>query len=115
MAKIYQHEYLQLSVYGNAVGLVREHTCGTGIHLDIGCGYGAIAEPIRQLGLTYLGFDLAEDGLVSLHERGFETYGIDLSDLRRTEEIIREATGDRAIASLTLLDTLEHITNRADN
>ena len=73
MAPVYEHEYLPLSVYGNVVTLLRSAPKGLGVHIDIGCGYGAIAEPIRdELGLTYIGFDLAQDGLSSLSERGFE-------------------------------------------
>lgn len=109
--KIYQHEYLPLSVYGNVVSLLRDYGVQSGVHLDIGCGYGAIAEPIRdELGLTYVGFDRAEDGLDSLRDRGFEVHTIDLLEPEQAESVIRGALGDRRIASITFLDTLEHIT-----
>ena len=112
MAKIYEHEYLPLSVYGNVVSLLRDRVTGGGVHLDIGCGYGPIAEPIRQeFGLTYLGFDLAEDGLGSLRARGFDVYSVNLQNPEAAESAIRTALADRRIASLTFLDTLEHITN----
>jgi glycosyltransferase involved in cell wall biosynthesis len=112
MAKVYRHEYLPLSIYGNVVTLLRDQALQPGVHLDIGCGYGAIAEPIRnELGLTYVGFDIAEDGLESLRERGFEVHRIDLLDPEQAEANIREAIGDRRLASLTFMDTLEHITN----
>jgi glycosyltransferase involved in cell wall biosynthesis len=112
MPLIYKHDYHPLSIYGNVVSLLREHVTGSGIHLDIGCGYGAIAEPIRDgLGLTYIGFDLADDGMASLRERGFETHRIDLADPAGCEEIFARAVGNRPIASLSFLDTLEHITN----
>ena len=112
MPLIYKHDYHPLSIYGNVVSLLREHVSGSGLHLDIGCGYGAIAEPIRdELGLTYVGFDLADDGLASLGERGFETHSLDLSDIVKCEEILAEAIGNRPVASLSFIDTLEHITN----
>ena len=64
MAAIYQHSYVPKSMYGNVVALLRNCVTTTGLHLDIGCGFGAIAEPVRdELGLTYVGFDLATDGL----------------------------------------------------
>src|SRR3974377_2292971 len=112
MAAIYEHRYEPISVYGHAVSLLREAVARGGVHLDLGCGYGAIAEPLRdELGLTYIGFDMAEDGLQSLRERGFEAYLIDLYNLDEAEVIIRKAIVDRPIASITLLDTLEHLTN----
>ena len=115
MAKSYEHEYLPLSIYGNVVSLLRDLDPRAGVHVDVGCGYGAIAEPIRdELRRTYIGFDLAEDGLDVLRARGFEVRSIDLCDPIRAEAIVREAVGDRPIASLTFIDTLEHITNGAD-
>ena len=112
MPSIYHHDYHPLSIYGNVVSLLQEHRPRSGVHLDIGCGYGAIAEPIRdELGLTYIGLDLADDGLESLRERGFETHRIDLYELDRLAVIVREAIANRPIASLTFMDTLEHITN----
>jgi glycosyltransferase involved in cell wall biosynthesis len=113
MAEVYKHEYLPVSVYGNVVGLLREHGATRGVHLDVGCGYGAIAEPVAELGLTYLGFDLAEDGLTDLRGRGFEGWRIDLADPAESERTIRSAVNDRPIASITFMDTLEHITNGA--
>ncbi|HXW72465.1 MAG TPA: glycosyltransferase [Methylocella sp.] len=112
MAPIYEHRYVEPSVYGNVIALLRNHITNHGVHLDIGCGYGAIAEPVRdKLRLDYMGFDLAQDGLDSLRARGFDTHQIDLLCLDRAEAIIREVLGDRQIASLTLLDTLEHMVN----
>src|SRR4029077_6350623 len=112
MPSIYRHDYNALSIYGNVVALLREHGPQGGVHLDIGCGYGAIAEPVRdELGLSYIGFDLADDGLESLRDRGFEAHRIDLSDLDGFATIVRKAIANRPIASLTFIDTLEHITN----
>ncbi|WP_404290575.1 glycosyltransferase [Microvirga sp. RSM25] len=115
MSIVYKHSYDPLSMYGNVVALLREHISTTGVHLDIGCGYGAIAEPIRdELGLVYLGFDLAEDGLQSLNGRGFDTHVIDLSELPHAEAIIKRAIQHRPIASISFLDTMEHLTNGPD-
>jgi glycosyltransferase involved in cell wall biosynthesis len=99
-------------MYGNVVALLRNCITMDGVHLDIGCGYGAIAEVVRdELGLSYIGFDLAVDGLDSLRQRGFNVHQVDLSDPGESEAKILAATGGRPIASLTFLDTLEHITN----
>jgi 2-polyprenyl-3-methyl-5-hydroxy-6-metoxy-1,4-benzoquinol methylase len=112
MAAIYEHRYEPVSVYGHVVSLLREAVARGGVHLDIGCGYGAIAEPLRdELGLTYIGFDMAEHGLQSLRKRGFEAHLIDLYKLDEAEVIVQKAVVDRPIFSITLLDTLEHLTN----
>ncbi len=112
MAPIYNHVYLPISVYGNVVSLLKDHVKRPGMHIDIGCGYGAIAEPIRdEVGLAYTGFDQANDGLKSLSSRGFETHSIDLNDLSEADLCVREASRGRQIRSVTFLDTLEHIVN----
>jgi glycosyltransferase involved in cell wall biosynthesis len=112
MAAIYQHGYVPKSMYGNVVALLRNCVTTTGVHLDIGCGFGAIAEPVRdELGLTYVGFDLATDGLDSLRERGFDVHQADLFDLEQLYVKIHAAARGRPVASLTFLDTLEHIVN----
>ena len=115
MTQVYEHQYLPKSVYGNVISLLREAGPRGGLHLDIGCGYGAVAEPVREeLGLTYVGFDIAEDGLSSLRKRGFEVHSLDLRDHLEAERIIRKAADDRPIASLTLIDVLEHVNNAVD-
>jgi hypothetical protein len=112
MASIYRHQYEPISIYGNVISLLQEYPLSPGLHLDIGCGFGAIAEPVRaQLGLTYVGFDLAADGLVDLRQRGFKAHQIDLADIEKFEAVGREVIGDRPVASVTCLDTLEHLTN----
>jgi SAM-dependent methyltransferase len=112
MAAVYKHDYAPKSMYGNVVALLRNCVTTTGVHLDIGCGFGAIAEPVRdELGLTYVGFDLAKDGLDSLRERGFDVHQVDIFDLEQLRVKIQAATQGCPVTSLTFLDTLEHIVN----
>ena len=112
MAIVYNHQYLPISMYGHVIALLRECGRTSGAHVDVGCGYGAVAEPIRdELALTYVGFDLANDGLDFLRKRGFEAHQLDLSKPNSAELMIRSAIGEIPIASITLLDTLEHLTN----
>jgi glycosyltransferase involved in cell wall biosynthesis len=113
MPLIYKHDYHPLSIYGNVISLLREYVPGGGgVHLDIGCGYGVIAEPVRdELDLNYIGLDIADDGLASLRGRGFQTCALDLADPHRCECIIAQVIDNQTVASISLLDTLEHITN----
>ena len=111
MGEIYKHSFQTLSVYGHAVALLDSLKAEPGVHVDIGCGYGAIAEPIRDMGRDYLGLDLAEDGLASLRDRGFQVATIDLSDIDGARASIRAALAGRRLTSLSMLDTLEHLSN----
>ncbi|MEI5668094.1 methyltransferase domain-containing protein [Bosea sp. CCNWLW174] len=115
MAVVYKHSYEDVSVYGNVVALLQSADLGQGVHVDIGCGYGAIAEPIAErLKLDYVGFDMADDGLANLRARGFATEQIDLLRVDEVEQTIRRVVGDRPIVSMTIIDTLEHLINGQD-
>ena len=110
----YNFSYSESSVYGHVVSLVRTYVSGSsGVHLDLGCGFGSIAEEVRALGLTYVGIDLASPGLQSLSDRGFETHQLDLlsSGPKGLGEAFDAVVGDRSLSSISMIDTLEHITN----
>jgi len=111
----YDNPYFHDNVYGHALALLaRAKRQGEGtLYLDIGCGYGRIAEPlVGSTGLHYVGLDIDDAGLKSLQERGFETHHVDLVDEgdRLYEEVVK-IIGGRAIGFLGFLDTLEHLPN----
>jgi 2-polyprenyl-3-methyl-5-hydroxy-6-metoxy-1,4-benzoquinol methylase len=115
MSQIYKFDYNEMSVYGHVVRLLRNHATRRGVVLDLGCGYGAIAEPVRDdVGLTYIGIDGAPDGLAALRERGFETHRVELSSLAGAEAEIERLLAGRPLAAVTCLDTLEHLVNGFD-
>jgi glycosyltransferase involved in cell wall biosynthesis/ubiquinone/menaquinone biosynthesis C-methylase UbiE len=100
--------------FGHALDLLtRNLGTGTveGIHLDIACGFGHIAEHVvEQFGLTYVGVDIDADELAQLTTRGYEGHQADLSRPGAIERL-REIIGDRRVASVTFLDGLEHLTD----
>lgn len=108
----YHFAYGEDTPYSRALALVERHrTHADGVVVDLGCGYGAIAEPIESLELSYLGVDLEPSGVKDLSERGMETMVADLgtpdalfSDLERVLE-------DRPVAAICMLDVLEHLPN----
>src|SRR4051794_21093689 len=110
MSGRYEFDFAPDTVYGNVVELIREVFGSGECVLDLGCGYGAIAEPCRDLGYTYVGFDEDVDSVKAVRDRGFEAYEIDLLDVASLGGAIREALGDRSLAGVVLLDTLEHLT-----
>ncbi|BCJ41720.1 methyltransferase [Actinoplanes ianthinogenes] len=63
IADWYEHEFLARSTPGDPIGIRRSLTTllgpGAGRCLEIGCGTGAYAAPIRDLGWTPLGADLS--------------------------------------------------------
>ncbi|MGD0102978.1 MAG: methyltransferase domain-containing protein [Rhodopila sp.] len=109
----YDNQYCYDNVYGHALALLlqqRNVHIETTLHLDIGCGYGRIAEPLTaQLGRTYVGVDADEGGLASLRSRGFEAHDIWLAEEGPTYEALQDIVGNRRLGSITMLDTLEHL------
>jgi 2-polyprenyl-3-methyl-5-hydroxy-6-metoxy-1,4-benzoquinol methylase len=111
MSNTYHFQYSPINVYGHVVDLVLELGTKPGVHLDIGCGFGAIAEPLRDHGLTYVGFDQDGDGLADLRGRGFESHAIDLSESDRLAKRLNEVVDADSVVSISLIDVLEHITD----
>lgn len=100
--------------FGHALDLL-ERNLGAdsagGIHLDIACGFGHIAEHItEQFGATYVGVDIDEAELVQLRERGYEGHQADLSQPGATE-LLRTIIAGRHVVSVSFLDGLEHLTD----
>jgi 2-polyprenyl-3-methyl-5-hydroxy-6-metoxy-1,4-benzoquinol methylase len=114
----YDNQFHHDNVYGHCVQLLRKHsglrrvqTDGPRIHLDIGCGFGRIAEPIStELGYDYVGLDANPLALTSLRERNFEAHSIDLES-PDFESVLERIVKGREIASISCLDTLEHLVN----
>jgi len=114
-AERYHFAYAEDSPYGHAVKLLAAHTyVQHGVVLDVGCGYGAIAEPVAELGLTYLGVDLEPAGVANLVERGFEAAVVDLADLATAGARLADLLAGRPLAAITALDVLEHLARGPD-
>lgn len=108
----YHFSYGVHSVYPRVVELVeRFRIAEAQVVLDVGCGFGAIAEPIAELGLVYCGVDVDTDALEDLEARGFETVHADLSDADAGLDLVRKQLADRGLATITSIDLLEHVTN----
>lgn len=107
----YDNPYQPDNVYGHALDLIgRNIGKDKGVHLDLGCGFGAIAEKIRsETGLEYIGVDMNVPGLVSLKERGFESLYADFRDVPGTIAAIDALLQGRPVVSASLLDTAEHL------
>lgn len=108
----YDNEYAEDNVYGHVVDLVSRFGLLPGsIFLDFGCGYGRLAEVLRDRHeLHYIGLDINEPGLLSLKERGFDTMFVDLRDPEAALSLIDQYLPQRSrVGALCIIDTLEHI------
>lgn len=108
----YNNEFAHDNVYGHAAVLLAGLQLPTGgLHLDFGCGFGNLAEHVRdELGLRYIGLDILEDGLNSLKSRDFDVMYFDLRDPDAGLALLeRWLPAGVRIASISCLDTLEHL------
>lgn len=106
----YRHAFDPDTSYGSAVRLIGSAGLEPGLVLDIGCGYGAVAEPLTELGHHYVGVDLDERALVEVRDRGHEAHRCDL--LAAEEELaerLRAIVGERRVSAILALDVLEHL------
>ncbi len=111
----YDNPYFHDNVYGHTVELLRRHITVKNhdcIHLDIGCGYARIAEPlIESLGVHYVGLDGDDTAIASVRERGLEVHAFRLDDEQATYDTLKHIVGGRRVGSISMLDTLEHLVN----
>lgn len=111
MTDIYDNAYSPTNTYGRTVELLREYVQpGSGlVHLDIGCGFGAIAPHVREMGLSYVGVDLDPSAIAALTKAGLEAHVLELADEATTFERLSSVLAGRKLASVSILDTLEHV------
>lgn len=114
----YDHPYYHDTVMGHAVALLEEYkdrSRPVGVHLDLGCGYGRMAEDlVKRTGAEYVGIDADPRGLASLSARGYETHELFFGDFDETLAAVERILGDRRVSSISMLDTLEHLPNGDD-
>jgi len=109
----YNQPFESHSAHGSAVRLVTR-TGASGVVLDLGCGYGPVAEPLRDAGLEYVGLDIDPGGLADLESRGFSVGRLDLNQpANEVEAILRRHLGDRPLGAVMALDALEHVSDPA--
>lgn len=94
------------SVYGNVLGILVDQDISSAEIVDFGCGYAPLAEPLRKMGLEYLGIDFDENAISNLNDRGFKGLKVDLrEDIKKD---FFNTTGRDEIKIALLLDVLEH-------
>ncbi|UQX88185.1 methyltransferase domain-containing protein [Jatrophihabitans telluris] len=114
MSQTYNFSYSPDNVYGHVVDLSLRYAEPGSVHLDLGCGHGAIAEVIRDAGYTYIGLDLDAEAVAHLNARGFEAHVADFSSPQTVLEEVEKHLDGRALGAVTMIDLLEHIVTGPD-
>ncbi len=104
----YEFEYRPDTPYGHMVQLLRDHV-EPGAVIDLGCGNAAIAEPLIELGFSYIGIDVDPTALTILTERGLEVHHVDLTDTSGLADTIERIAAGRHVVAITALDVIEHL------
>lgn len=105
----YDFSFAWDSAYGHVVEMLSRLSLKRGIVLDLGCGFGSIADPIAELGYDYVGADIDEEALAQLTRRGFEAHRLDLLNIENLPERMQELGGERSVVAVLLLDVIEHL------
>ncbi|WP_223522289.1 glycosyltransferase family 2 protein [Pseudomonas sp. A-B-26] len=109
MDKKYNFSYEPVSVYACAVDLVRKYSCAGAIHIDLGCGYAAIARQIERGGVRYIGFDANQDSIKTLQSYGIEAYELNLLDHDAVVSQLRSLCENYSTVTVSILDVIEHL------
>ena len=112
----YDFSFSEGSSYSRAAELVRSYLGkldSKDIFLDLACGYGSIAEHVRdELGLTYVGVDSDEEALRSIESRGFRAHSLNISGSAETiTSSIESLPLEGRIGAISILDGIEHLAN----
>jgi SAM-dependent methyltransferase len=105
----YDFSFAWESSYGHVVELFRRIDLEPGLILDLGCGVGAIAEPLCELGFEYVGADIDRDALQRITGRGLEAHELDLNGQEEIPARMLELANGRRVAAVLLLDVIEHM------
>lgn len=109
MSGLYKFGYTDVSVYACAVKLITRYAVPGMVHVDLGCGYAAIAGKLQEAGLRYIGFDADVDVVAALRANGIEAHTIDLLKAEQAVATICNACAGDNITTLSLLDVIEHL------
>jgi SAM-dependent methyltransferase len=105
----YDFSFAWESSYGHVVELLERLGLERGLVIDLGCGVGSIAEPLRDLGYEYIGADIDSDSLERLSKRGLEGHELDLGQTDELAARMLELANGRRAAAVLLLDVIEHL------
>ena len=105
----YHFQFAWNSPYGHAVRLLETLRADGALVIDIGCGYGPLAEIVKERGFQYVGCDADAQALGDLQARGFECHATNLRGYAALPDRLVDIAAGRPVHALLLLDVLEHL------
>ncbi|MGO9407678.1 MAG: methyltransferase domain-containing protein, partial [Acidimicrobiales bacterium] len=107
-APTYRFSFSWDGPYGHAVRLVERHA-RRGVVLDLGCGYAAVADVLRDAGWEYVGGDRDADAVADVVSRGFEAHVVDLTMGEGLAGKLADLLAGRPVGAVMVLDIIEHL------
>ncbi|MGO9964451.1 MAG: glycosyltransferase [Acidimicrobiales bacterium] len=107
-AATYRFSFSWEGPYGHAVRLVERHA-RRGVVLDLGCGYAAVGEVLRDAGWQYVGGDRDVDAVADIVSRGLEGHVVDLAMGEGLAGSLADLIAGRRVAAVMMLDIIEHL------
>ncbi len=107
----YKYEFAHDNVYGHALKLINQfHLNPEGVHLDLGCGWGAIGSKIiENQPVHYIGIDASQEAITNITSSGKEGYVFQLAKCEENIDFIKKILNGRKISSISIIDVLEHV------
>jgi glycosyltransferase involved in cell wall biosynthesis len=109
LSSTYDFEFGPNTPYQRAYELVLGYATPGGLIVDLGCGHGALGEPLADAGFTYVGLDVDESSLEHVRQRGHEAATADLTDSGSLQSAIEGVAADRPISAFLAIDVFEHL------
>jgi GT2 family glycosyltransferase/2-polyprenyl-3-methyl-5-hydroxy-6-metoxy-1,4-benzoquinol methylase len=109
MDKQYNFSYEPVSVYAHAVDLIRKYSGEGAVHIDLGCGYAAIARQLENYGIRYIGFDANQESVETLNSNGVEAHKLDLTQEDEVVLQLKSLCESYSVVSISMLDVIEHL------
>lgn len=89
--------------------LIRKFSSKGAIHIDLGCGYAAIARQVESYGVRYVGFDADSECVETLKQNGIEAHELDLTQVDAVISQLKRLSEGYSIVTLSMLDVIEHL------
>jgi len=107
-AATYRFSFSWEGPYGHAVRLVERHA-QPGVVLDLGCGYAAVGEVLRDAGWEYVGGDRDVGAVADVVSRGLEGHVVDLAMGDGLAGTLADLIAGRRVGAVMMLDIIEHL------
>lgn len=112
----YDNAFSETNPYGHVVNLLSRFDLGEGGYLvDVGCGYGRIAEILqKRFGVIYVGMDADPASLASLRGRGFHAIEFIAGQQDIDAQLSQSLPAGARICAITAMDFIEHLLDPAE-